>query len=154
MKNLILILCLLSAQLTIQAQGNRDGIRDRIKSERIAFLTKEMNLSPEDAQRFWPVVNKYSSELEEAKKNQRRLRIQTYPNVNKLSNQELEKYLKDELELNQKIHSLEQAMHKELTTVISPLLHVKYYQAERKFRMELLKRIKESSGRFKGEDLD
>jgi len=154
MNKLILILCFTAFYLNVSAQRDREGMRERIKSERIAFLTKEMNLSPEDAQRFWPVVNKYSSELEESKKSQRKLRMQIYPNLDKLSDQELEKYLKQELELNEKIHSLEQAMHKELTTVISPRMHVKYYQAERKFRMELLKRIKESSDRLKGEDLD
>lgn len=31
--------------------------QDRIESEKIAFLTREMSLTPEEAQSFWPVYN-------------------------------------------------------------------------------------------------
>lgn len=29
----------------------------------MAFITKELNLSPEEAQKFWPVFNQYRNEL-------------------------------------------------------------------------------------------
>lgn len=35
---------------------------ERVKSEKIAFLTSEMDLSPEEAQVFWPVYNKADKE--------------------------------------------------------------------------------------------
>lgn len=43
-----------------EAQNN--GWWDRIKSEKIAFLTAEMDLTPSEAQVFWPVYNKADNE--------------------------------------------------------------------------------------------
>lgn len=35
----------------------------QIKAYQIAFLTKKLDLTPEEAQRFWPVFNKYEDEI-------------------------------------------------------------------------------------------
>jgi hypothetical protein len=55
----ILILCL---PMLASAQDNaqRDN---KLESLEIAYLTRELNLSPEEAQKFWPVYNKYSAEM-------------------------------------------------------------------------------------------
>jgi hypothetical protein len=45
--------------------GAQDSLRreSAIESLKIGFITKRINLTPEEAQKFWPVYNKYSSEL-------------------------------------------------------------------------------------------
>jgi hypothetical protein len=35
----------------------------KIQAMEVAYITKELNLSPEEAQRFWPVFNKYRDEM-------------------------------------------------------------------------------------------
>lgn len=35
----------------------------KIQAMEVAYMTKELNLSPEEAQRFWPVFNKYRDEM-------------------------------------------------------------------------------------------
>lgn len=42
--------------------------RDRLESIQIAFITKELSLSPDEAQRFWPVYNEYKDELAQARR--------------------------------------------------------------------------------------
>jgi hypothetical protein len=37
--------------------------RKRIESMEVAYMTRELNLSPEEAQKFWPVFNKYREEV-------------------------------------------------------------------------------------------
>ena len=44
-------------------QDDGNGWRDKLKAEKIALLTNEMSLTPEEAQVFWPVYN----QLEEQK---------------------------------------------------------------------------------------
>jgi len=39
-----------------------------IQALKMAFLTKDINLSPEEAQRFWPVYNAYIEELKKIRK--------------------------------------------------------------------------------------
>ncbi len=44
----------------------------RIASLKIAYLTRKLNLSPEEAQRFWPIYNNYANEIKNARIEQRK----------------------------------------------------------------------------------
>lgn len=52
-----------------QPPGGGGGKLEAIK---IAYITQQLNLTPAEAQRFWPVYNSYSSEVKAARN--------TYPN--------------------------------------------------------------------------
>lgn len=49
----------------------RQGARDRIQSEHIAYLTSELELTPEEAEKFWPIYNKAHQEQMENNKEYR-----------------------------------------------------------------------------------
>lgn len=42
----------------------------KIQAMEVAYMTKELNLTPEEAQRFWPVFNKYRDEVRSVLNNQ------------------------------------------------------------------------------------
>ena len=48
-----------------QNEGGRNW-QDRMKAEKIAFLTDAMDLTPAEAEKFWPVYNRSESERREA----------------------------------------------------------------------------------------
>lgn len=48
-----------------QRKGGRDW-RDRMKAEKIAFLTDAMDLTSAEAEKFWPVYNKCEAEKKAA----------------------------------------------------------------------------------------
>lgn len=50
----------------LKAQAPKTDWKSRMQSERIAFLTSEMDLTPEEAQVFWPIYNKAQREKEAA----------------------------------------------------------------------------------------
>jgi hypothetical protein len=58
MKKILLYGLFLMMALTGMAQ---DG--SRLQALKIAYLTKKLDLSPEEAQRFWPIYNHYSDEI-------------------------------------------------------------------------------------------
>jgi hypothetical protein len=63
----ILLAILLMAPATLFAQ-DEDPTRNnpeakKIQAMEVAYLTKELNLSPEEAQKFWPVFNKYREDV-------------------------------------------------------------------------------------------
>ncbi|MFH1001468.1 MAG: hypothetical protein V1783_11600 [Bacteroidota bacterium] len=60
-KCLILIVSLIS--ISGFSQGNRMNIEERYRSQKIAFITDKMQLSPSEAELFWPLYR----EMEEAK---------------------------------------------------------------------------------------
>lgn len=62
-----LMISLIFAATFIYADaGNRCDWKEKMMSERVAFLTLEMNLTPEEAQVFWPVYNQINGEKDEA----------------------------------------------------------------------------------------
>lgn len=53
-----------------QPPGNRDlkqEKREKIQAEKIAFISSELDLSPEEAQVFWPVYNQYEDEIDKVR---------------------------------------------------------------------------------------
>lgn len=65
MRKIILILTMFfSLSVFTLAQENDAG---RLQAYKIAYLTRKLNLSPEEAQRFWPIYNKYENEIRNAR---------------------------------------------------------------------------------------
>jgi hypothetical protein len=58
MKRTVLMTWLFLAGFFVHAQNGT-----RIETLKIAYITNRLNLSPEEAQRFWPLYNQYSLEL-------------------------------------------------------------------------------------------
>ena len=55
--------------ISSHAQHKGDGNwQERMMSEKIAFITTELNLSPEEAQVFWPIYNQIAKEQEATQK--------------------------------------------------------------------------------------
>ena len=69
MKKFIILSFFLSALVLTSAHAANNSQGDwkqRIMSEKIAFLTMEMGITPEEAQAFWPVYNQVDKERDEA----------------------------------------------------------------------------------------
>jgi hypothetical protein len=62
MKRFLLFTLLFMAGFTIRAQNG-----NRLEALKIAYITNKLNLSPEEAQKFWPIYNQYSLELKVAR---------------------------------------------------------------------------------------
>ena len=61
----ILVLFLASVGLSVAQDDDAPGRNKggKIEALKIAYLTNKLTLSPEEAQRFWPVYNKYMDEI-------------------------------------------------------------------------------------------
>jgi hypothetical protein len=49
------------------AQTPEQGDENRVEAVKMAYITRELNLTPEEAQSFWPVYNNYVSEIKQAR---------------------------------------------------------------------------------------
>jgi hypothetical protein len=68
MKKYLLIFTLCLGSLTaLKAQddlpGNENQRQEKIKALYVAYITQQLNLTPDEAQRFWPVHTQFESEL-------------------------------------------------------------------------------------------
>ena len=74
MKHLLTILFLICTLSLFSQQNNLQDESDgsRIEALKIAYITKKLNLSPDEAQKFWPIYNNYANEMREVRRDQRR----------------------------------------------------------------------------------
>lgn len=116
MKKIILFI-LLSAGVAISAMS-QDDQQDvgRLQAYKIAFLTKKLNLSPEEAQRFWPVYNKYETELRAAR-------------IERRNNRDNNK----EIETEEKILNIRKKYNSEFSKALSPEKVNQVFKSEREF---------------------
>jgi hypothetical protein len=47
--------------------------KEQLESQKVAFITKQLSLTIEEAQRFWPVYNEFQQKKEEINRNKRQL---------------------------------------------------------------------------------
>ena len=62
MKRLLLLISFAFSFLIGVAQNG-----NRLEALKIAYITKRLDLSPEEAQKFWPIYNQYAEELKRAR---------------------------------------------------------------------------------------
>ena len=116
--------------------------RDKIEAHRVAFFTKKMELSTDEAEKFWPIYNEHQEkkkairkELKEAMKNAK--------SEEELSDSELEKIMQLRFETDQKLVDLDKAYHAKYKGAIGIKKTAKLYRTEVQFKKELLRMMKE-----------
>ena len=69
MRKILYLILVLLPFLGMAQDGIRDESKQRLEAIQIAYLTKELSLTTQDAEKFWPVYNKYQDELRGLLKN-------------------------------------------------------------------------------------
>jgi hypothetical protein len=62
MYNRIIGITALCLQLTLGSTAQQPQKVEMLESLRVAYITKQLQLSPEEAQKFWPVYNNYQQD--------------------------------------------------------------------------------------------
>lgn len=101
MKKIILFLTFLIGVSYICAAQPPRG--EKIKAIFVAFVTKEINLTADEAQKFWPVYNNYTVELKKAREENRQDELafeEKALNIRKKYKPEFKKILNDDTRVN------------------------------------------------------
>ena len=117
--------------------------KEKMESMRIAFLTNKLDLTPEEAQKFWPVYNEFQKKREELHKKHREEVKNVKENFDSLSDKQVEKIVDDEMSFRQKNLDLEKEYHAKFKSVLPIKKVAKLYHAEDMFARHLLDQISE-----------
>lgn len=66
-KGIVILLIGITSILNAQPQSELTK-KQAIESLKIAFLSRQLSLTPEEAQKFWPVYNQYDDEIKKLRK--------------------------------------------------------------------------------------
>lgn len=130
MKKRLTLLLLISINISyICFSQVQDGNSKKAETVHIAYLTKELSLTPDEAQKFWPVYNNYKQEIKSARKGNE----------------------SDQIELEEKVLNIRKKYKNDFKTVLGSDERVnKLFLSEKNFtsmlRKELLDRRNSSEG--------
>lgn len=132
MKTYILTLTMLVLTISASAQGDSER-RARIESQRVAFITTELELTTEEAKVFWPIYNEYKKKEREIT---RRLQVIMRQEVAENdADAKLEEYFNLE---NQRI-TLQKSHVVKMKEAIPPAKILKLFKVEKEFVRTMLK---------------
>lgn len=140
MKSFYLFLFSLLLVSGIQAQTPKE----KIEQYRIAFITKELNLTVEEARLFWPVYDKYRADLESLRTNNK----QDLDNIDysKLTEEEAEKKAKEMFAFKQAELDLQKKYYAEFRKVLPAVKVLRLVKAEADFRQKLVELLQKRQG--------
>ncbi|MFC4818649.1 MULTISPECIES: sensor of ECF-type sigma factor [unclassified Flavobacterium] len=147
----IYTLLLLLATLVTYSQDAEDRI-ERIKALRIAYISDKLQLTPDEAQKFWPIFNQFDDRQSELQKQKRQLMMKLRPeNASTLSEKESAKLMEEDERLENDIQNSRRQLVKELQGVIPNQKILMLRQIEVEFKQKLLKQIQKrrEGGRFR-----
>lgn len=140
---------MLSVPKFILAQNNNDHQDrwDRYRSEKVAFLTDKLDLSPTEAQKFWPVYNEMDKERSDVQQQRRELDKQVREATEKLSDKDIIKLTRDYASNAEKEGSLATKYNEQFLKILPPKKVLMLYQAENEFRMYMFRKYRDNQRR-------
>ena len=150
MKKVFSVLCalvLLSAGAFAQGSGPQrrggdNGWRERVRAEKVAFLTEEIDLTESEAQVFWPIYN----EIQKAERESFEAVKKAYDAMAKgvaenKSGKEMEKLVHAYIDAKEKNDGIETKYLNKLLKALPAEKVARYYVAEEKFRHQQIGRL-------------
>lgn len=116
-----------------------DTRKEKIKSLKIAFISQKLSLTSEEAEKFWPIYNKYDEKIMLLKEEQLKLKIQN----RNLTGEEALKKIEEAEQKEAEIMALKKKMRAELIPVITAEKVLKLEQLEHEFHRKLLEKLKD-----------
>ena len=146
-------LLLISFACTAQTMGPHHNKREQIEAHKIAFITRQLNLTPEEAQVFWPVYNQCQKQRKDfRKKNREQFSAKggsasggkdKRKNIDEMSDKEVEVMVDNEITFRQKDLDLQKECYAKYKQVLPIKKVAKLYRAEKEFKKVLLKKMRE-----------
>lgn len=139
----LLILAILFALNHTWAQPDNPKHRERIKALKIAYITEHVNLSAEQAEKFWPVYNRFEKELHNLHRGFMEKYRTDNPNADRRTAHE---YIDANLDFQEQALAIKKKYKDEFLKVISPEQLADLYRAERGFKEMLLRELGRRQG--------
>ena len=135
MKRILFLLICVS--LTVAATGQ--NAKNKLQAQRVAFITQRLNLTPEEAQQFWPVFNQYNERLQQIRSSAKEEK-----SVDELSDTDTEKIILSEFDRESRELDLKKDLYQKLRKIISVKKIAKLYRAERDFKGMLIEKFQQN----------
>ncbi len=141
---LFIVLLVCTHHISLAQNGARKlEKKENIEAMKIAFITQKLDLTPEEAQQFWPIYNQYSDKTMELRKKRRQDNREARQNFDELSDKEVEQLVNNDLAIRQKELDLQKEYNEKFKAVLPIKKVAKLYAAEEQFKVVLINKLKD-----------
>ncbi|WP_320112357.1 hypothetical protein [Draconibacterium orientale] len=137
------LLIFTQTQATAQKNDNDDDRWERYRNEKVAFFTTNLDLTTEEAQKFWPVYNELEKELFDFQQKRHELEDKVRNVDENLSNKELIKLTHEHVALGKTEAEVRERYNEKFLEILPPLKVIKLYKAEYEFRIYMFRKYRD-----------
>lgn len=141
-----IITCMLLISLTAWGQNESPRFQEamaKMKAERVSFLTEKLQLTVEEAEKFWPVYNEYLTKREEMMWGKRQKMHRDF-DPGQLTEEELNNMLNDILDQEVKLAQLKKDYFVKLKVILPTKKVLTLHRVEQEFMNHMLNQIREN----------
>lgn len=134
----------LLATLSLSAQKKQDW--EKIKSLKVAFITERLNLTPKEAQSFWPIYNEHQAKKEGFYREERFEIGNKTKTLDALSDAQAEELLVRMQKLEGEKYKAEKSYIEKISKTISAKKTILLMRSEEDFKRQLIKQYRQGKG--------
>jgi hypothetical protein len=140
------IALLLLSLMGLRSYSQPQEKREEIEAMRIGFITQQLDLTTDEAKVFWPVYNKYHSEIDALRKDRATELLSAKLNFESMSDEEVSKLIDNEFASRVKEIDIQRRYNAEFKKVLPVKKVAKLYRAEQLFKVKLISEMKQPPG--------
>ncbi len=133
-----LFLALLSFSLTAQEGRNPD----KIKSLKVGFITQELELSSQEAEKFWPLYNEYDKQMSQLNEERIESLKKLYTVAANTPENEIQELIQRGFKAERGLTDLREKYHKKFMSVLPLYKVAKLYAVELEFQRKVMQHIR------------
>lgn len=119
--------------------------KEQVKSLKVAFITNELNLTPDEAAKFWPLYNAFEDKQQEIRKQKMKAFMDRKDDnsIDKLSEKEAATMLSQMESTEEELYQLKKKFIANLKGVLPATKILKLKKAEEEFSKKLLQQYRD-----------
>ncbi len=126
------------------AQPGDASRREKIEQLKIAYITKELDLTTEEAKLFWPAYNEMDDALKAEKKKRRQLANELKSDYENLSEEDAKSKAHKIMDSEKKEAELRKEHFDKIAAIVGYKKTIKLLTVEQEFKKELLRKVREN----------
>ena len=144
MKNLLIVCLILSSfPLFAQKKESKDEKKQRIEAARVSFITKKLELTPEESKDFWPIVLEMETKIKTSRKALKDRFKKMKQEDEKIDEKTYQKLIEDMHEQQISILEIKNEYVQKIASVIGYEKTFRFeHQIQREFKKQLMDRMK------------
>ena len=136
-----LILLLIMVMIPVLKTTAQNPKLERLNAYKIAFFTRRLNFTSQEAEKFWPVYNEYQKQKNLIQVERNSIIRNFNLNENNLNDNQLTELGDKLLSAMDQESSLAATFHNKLKELLPPAKVIRFYQVENLYKIQLLNEL-------------